>query len=339
MTKLEDYVLEDLLQDESFLRYIRDESDADRAIWERFLESYPNKKSMIVEAKAIINQLFAKISPKEFNHELEKFRSIVKDAESLPWTNRINPVWKFISIAASISVLILISLYFYSGKKSDHHNLDKKKEKCIVKRSTDRGQKSTLILKDDTKIRLNSESSIRYPKDFKKDLREIYLDAGEAFFEVSEDLTRPFIVHVDNLTVKVLGTSFNVKSYPAEDKLEVSLLSGRVEILRDGKLENYLTPNTEIQLTKSTGELLKSTFDPSLKLAWKDNIIKFDKTPLPEVISVLERWYDVKIKYEKTVGVKRFTGEFKNMSLENILNGMSHLGFNYSIKEREIKIY
>ena len=186
---------------------------------------------------------------------------------------------------------------------------------------------------------MNSESSIRYPKDFKKDLREIYLDAGEAFFEVSEDLTRPFIVHVDNLTVKVLGTSFNVKSYPAEDKLEVSLLSGRVEILRDGKLENYLTPNTEIQLTKSTGELLKSTFDPSLKLAWKDNIIKFDKTPLPEVISVLERWYDVKIKYEKTVGVKRFTGEFKNMSLENILNGMSHLGFNYSIKEREIKIY
>ena len=132
MTKLEDYVLEDLLQDESFLRYIRDESDADRAIWERFLESYPNKKSMIVEAKAIINQLFAKISPKEFNHELEKFRSIVKDAESLPWTNRINPVWKFISIAASISVLILISLYFYSGKKSDHHNLDKKRKNVLL---------------------------------------------------------------------------------------------------------------------------------------------------------------------------------------------------------------
>lgn len=339
MRKLEDYTLEDLLQDESFIRCVRDRSDVDQVIWKEFLESNPELEAIFQEAEAIVNQMFVKISRKEFNHELEKFRSIVEATEPQKKSIRINHTWKYIGIAASISLVLLTSLYFYLGVENDSNELDDK-GLCIVERSTKRGQKSNLILADNTQIKLNSESSIRYSKSFQTDLREVYLDSGEAFFEVSKDQKRPFLVHVDNLTVKVLGTSFNVRSYPQEDKLEVSLLTGRVEIIRDGKTENHLTPNTEIVLTKSTGELLKFSFDPNLKLAWKNDIIKFEKASFTEVITVLERWYDVNINYKKVVGVNGFTGEFESMSLENILKGMSHsLDFNYTIKEREIKIY
>lgn len=332
MKKLSDYTLEDFVQDESFQRYIRDGSDADKVIWEEYLKLYPEKEKTLNEAKAIIDRLFVKISPVEFNHELEKFRSIL---EANKTGNKPENGTKFLrfAVAASVSAIVIVSLLLIVNTVFT----PKPEVISIIERSTEKGQRSNLILKDSTRIKMNAQSSLRFPKKFSDDIKEVYLE-GEAFFDVKRDENRPFIVHVGDLDVKVLGTSFNIRYYPNEETLDISLVSGKVEVIRNGNVELTLTPNTEAILARSTGQLTKSSFDPYFKLAWKEDIIRFNKASFDEIVAVLERWYNVRFTYQN-ISSNGFTGEFENMSLENILLGIGHsLEFEFEIEGQQVKI-
>ncbi|MDN5204243.1 FecR family protein [Fulvivirgaceae bacterium BMA10] len=335
MPKLSDYTLEDFLVDESFQRFVRENSDTDRVIWEEYLRLHPEKEATLLEAKKIIDQLYIKIPQKEFQYELEKFRSIVEANKINVPKERSSNRFKRYGIAAFVSVILLTTVFF--GLKN-YSSYSESKVISLVERTTERGRKSNLLLKDSTRIKLNAQTTIKYAETFKDDIREVQL-IGEAFFDVKEDKERPFIVHVGDVSIKVLGTSFNVRAYPEENTLSVSLVTGKVEILKNGHIELTLTPNYEATLTKSSDHLIKSLFDPKLKLAWKDDIIRFEKASFAEIVTVLERWYDVDFIYDKDIDVEGFTGEFTRMSLENLLKGMSHsVGFDFKIEGRKVWI-
>ncbi len=338
MKRIEEYTVYDLVLDESFQRFVRDDSDVDKAFWEEYQTQYPEKKQLISEARKILGEVYETLPAEEFEQELEKFISIVEADK----TTRIAPQgrvgFNYYAVAASVTAILLVALVWLFSRQFIQAP-QPVEVVSIVERSTERGQRSNLVLKDGTKIKLNAQSLLSYPKRFEKNLREVHV-TGEAFFEVMKDEKRPFIVHMGDVSLKVLGTSFNVRAYPDENKLKVSLATGKVEIMRNGKVETTLTPNLEAVYDRQSRDIEVLAFDPRLTLAWKENIIRFRRANFTEIVDVLQKWYDVDISYDEAMEVKDFTGEFENMSLEEILKGMQHtLNFDYLIVGKKVQLF
>lgn len=157
----------------------------------------------------------------------------------------------------------------------------------------DRGRRTQCLFQDGTVAYLNSESKIHYPVKFGLFERRIRLD-GEAYFEVSHNPRRPFVVEFEGGEIEVLGTSFNVKAYRSDDIVAVTLDAGRVALndLRGGRFE--LAPSEQLLYDRRSGEgrIVRGT-DAMRYSIWKDDVISFRDTPLREVLEILSRWYDV----------------------------------------------
>ena len=133
---------------------------------------------------------------------------------------------KYYSIAASVAFIFVISIaaiYFIGRVSSDQT------EVIWIERITNPGQKLNLTLRDGSKVTVNSVSKISYPEDFGNEARNIKLE-GEAYFEVTNDPTRPFSVRSSNITTTVLGTIFNINAYSLNNNIVISLLEGKVKV-------------------------------------------------------------------------------------------------------------
>ena len=159
----------------------------------------------------------------------------------------------------------------------------------------------TLQLPDGTRITFDIGSTFTYPKSFDgADAREVSLD-GEAFFEVTRNEKLPFTVHANGGTVKVLGTSFAVRSWKSDENIIVAVKNGRVsfgpEMNNDTSKVVYLTENTMSKLSRRTAiPTPAENIDFSKSLSWMKREIYFQNTPVPEVLRQLERWYHVSIQ-------------------------------------------
>lgn len=208
----------------------------------------------------------------------------------------------------------------------------------LVEQIVPRGKMIHLSLSDGTQVWLNSDTRFRYPKKFNGDEREVYLD-GEAFFDVTKDPERPFRIHSKELTTTVLGTSFNVRSYNDEDVQEVAVISGKVSVLHTDKnasKEIKLVPGEKALLTKNSGELRKLLFaDFSAYTSWKDGKLIFENAPVSDVISSLERRYDIEIRLQsKAMENCRVTAEFDRLPVERIMYLLSYtLKGKYSVTD------
>ncbi|MEL7585892.1 MAG: FecR domain-containing protein [Prolixibacteraceae bacterium] len=166
-----------------------------------------------------------------------------------------------------------------------------------------RGQKSQIILSDGTKVWLNSETKIRYPGSFDKGQRDVYL-TGEAFFEVSRNKLRPFVVHTPDLKIKVLGTKFNIKAYPDEKEIATSLFEGKVSLVwhdaaSSGPVEKEMEPRQSFVFDKSTHQLAPGRFSNEEIDGWKKNQLIFKDDTFSKLVRKVERWYDVEIIYDE----------------------------------------
>jgi transmembrane sensor len=233
------------------------------------------------------------------------------------------------------------------------------------------GQKGKLILADGTRVWLNSGTSIRYSSAFGNKDREIYLE-GEAYFDVAHDKNKPFLVHSGMITVKVLGTSFNLKAYPDEKRVETTLIRGSVKILEtNGK--NYvelttLKPNEQAIYQTNTRQLhvselsagehekinsskthfnalRASTQDATPRvesiIQWKDQKLIFDNESLEQMAIKLERWYGKNIHIEsEDLKKSRYSGKFiYNETIYQVLEVISlTTDINYYEKDHEIYI-
>ena len=215
-----------------------------------------------------------------------------------------------------------------------------------VVREAPRGYRNTITLADGSVAILNSESSIRYAKDFGTNDRIVYLE-GEAFFQVARNEAKPFVVISNGLKTTALGTSFNVNAYK-KDQQAISLATGKVkvELIDSESGQQRLSPMTLIPGEQAlwhpnTERLIKQPFDFDLILSWKDNTIHFDNTDLKSMIEVLEKWYDVEFKIigETSKMTHTGTGTFANESLENVLDALGYsMGFSYQMRNNLITL-
>ena len=178
-----------------------------------------------------------------------------------------------------------------------------------------RGGKFNLVLADGTKVWLNSESEITFPQFFSDDIRKVKLK-GEAYFEVTENKSKPFIVEVGDMNVKVLGTSFNIRSYNNELHTSATLVEGKVEVSSIKSNEKLkLSPGDQARYVSDLYRFSKGKVDVGDYIAWKDGLYIFRHKRMEDVMLELERWYDVKVVYnDESVKDRIVTGRFKRDS-------------------------
>ncbi|MBD8390432.1 FecR family protein [Dysgonomonas sp. BGC7] len=152
-----------------------------------------------------------------------------------------------------------------------------------------------VILPDGTKVSLNSGSILEFPDHFLTNERVVKLK-GEAFFDVVKADGKPFIVNTNNMSIRVLGTKFNVKSYDNESSSYATLLEGKIELSTD-KERKSIQPGEQVVLNKETEALDIKEIDTEPIIAWIDDMFYFDRTPLEDVMRSLSRWYGVDIRY------------------------------------------
>lgn len=202
-----------------------------------------------------------------------------------------------------------------------------------------------LILSDNTKVWVNSDSQLRYPVKFiDNQPRTVELINGEAYFEVSpssENNGNRFVVEVNKQQIEVLGTHFNVKAYADDDRHVTSLLEGSVKLTYLGA-EHFLKPNQRAIIFKNTGIISVESAAVDEDVLWKSGVFAFSDYTLEDISNVLMRWYDVEIDFARNdLKQKKFNGVLrKNQNLGQILNILSKsISLKYSRNGNRIEIY
>jgi transmembrane sensor len=275
-----------------------------------------------------------------------------------------------ITISIAAALLMVASIYWYSSvtnrpASSRPFAAAHTGEKNEV--STRNGSKSKITLPDGSKVWLNAGSALTYNKDFGGDIREVNL-SGEAFFEVMPATSPataqriPFIIHTQHIDVRVLGTAFNVKSYPGDKQTETSLVHGKVEVLIHNRPEEKITlrPNEKLVVMNEENapantkrgasnnqpfvSISKLTYTAAdslvVETAWVQNKLVFDNESFGDVATKMERWYNVQIEFSDARKKElRFTGVFENETIQQALEYMTITApFQYSIQGNKIII-
>ena len=245
------------------------------------------------------------------------------------------------------AVLLVAAGIFYS-KPSKEIVAESKPKDAASEISTRYGSRTDIVLPDGTKVWLNAGSKLTYDKSFGETVRNVKL-TGEAYFDVVHNADKPFVIHTTAMDIKVLGTEFNVKSYPDERTTEASLIRGSIEVtLTDKRAEKIiLKPNEKLVVSNenqeaafpklktakkakqetpifSLGHLKYFSLDSTiLETSWVKNRLIFEDESFEEVATKMKRWYSVDFEFgDADVRQLRFTGNIKNEAVEEALKAM-----------------
>ena len=238
---------------------------------------------------------------------------------------------KFARIATVIIPLFLFAggIFYYLSPQNE-----------MIEVSVAYGEQKRLILPDSSEVWLNAGSTILYPETFAKDKRLVMLD-GEAYFSIKKDTASPFIVEASQLSVKVLGTRFNVKAYPNDEKITTTLTSGKVEVSVQSQPPHILKPNEQLTYDKKSSDIHISMIDTNDTNCWIVGKLVFTNASAGEIFRTLERHYNTTIDNTATIPTsKRYTVKFlKDESLDEILNILKDIiGFDYQQYEKKIVV-
>lgn len=212
--------------------------------------------------------------------------------------------------------LLALSLYFFVGYQSRT-----KPTEIFVKANA--GMTSNLVLPDGTKVWLNSESSIRYPSQFEKNRRRVEVD-GEAFFDVTKDKGKKFIVASKKVDIEVLGTKFNVDAYSENEHYSATLEAGSINLIYktpENKEEHVLMkPNQKTEIDFRSHSVKTHFVDIEPDIAWKDGRIVFRNTSMNDVLYILSKKFNVQFDVLNSQIINySFSGVFVHQDLTQIL--------------------
>jgi len=185
-----------------------------------------------------------------------------------------------------------------------------------------RGGEYKLILPDGTKVHLNSDSRLTFPTRFTGDSRDVEL-VGEAYFEVSHSDDKPFIVHLDKVSVKQYGTHFNINAYKGKCKT-ITLIEGSIGVTSGKSLECRLSPGQQARINREDIQICNADVDAVM--GWTEGMFKFDGERLGDIATILSRWYNVDINVDASLCDCCFTGSLsRESSLNDILSAICEI--------------
>jgi ferric-dicitrate binding protein FerR (iron transport regulator) len=252
--------------------------------------------------------------------------------------------WFHVAAAGLLFFMLGSLVTWFSGRKSEPSVIAQEATEIICPY----GSKSKIILPDGSEVWLNAGSSLRYENNFNKDKRDVSL-VGEAFFTVTTNKEKPFIVNTKGMVVRAFGTEFNVKSYPEEKSESAILVEGKidVEIKNTGKESDIfnLKPNERLVLRSEKVEITSQTetnsnpqkriettpvkvdyitnIKPVLYTSWKDEQWIIESEPLETLVPMLERRYNMKFRFVNDDLKKfKFTGTLQNETIDQIMEAL-----------------
>lgn len=338
------YKATDFLLDDTFRSWMTGHDREVDRFWKAWLAQHPHRAKELEQAKTLFLALQFKEAPMSRSLIEEEWQRLQTSIETNGETDdeQVRSGRKWFSWAAAASVaLLLISgwayRYFQVGTAAEP-------EMAVIK--TVKGQRINIVLKDGTKVLLNSGSSISYPDQFATDKREVQL-TGEAFFDVTPNPDAPFLITSGDVTTEVVGTSFGISAYPGTPSVQVAVVSGKVKVYSTENQENNsklsITPSQMATFQNTDKVFAVSAFDQDTHLGWIDNVLYFDKDNFEHVIKKLENWYGVTIVVDPALNQDPslfLTGKFKNKSLQYVLDSYRYPNrFDYQIKNDTVKIH
>lgn len=294
------------------------------------------------EKDQYLNDLWENTDVRDNDSTQKSFLQVQKKL-GIQETDLSNPKWmKFVRIAASfiIPILSFAGAYLYT-----HHYQNGYQDQIeFAEYFVPNGKLKTITFPDGSKATLNSGSIIIYPQEFKGKTRDIYLN-GEAYFNVSQDKSKPFIVKTGNVNIEVLGTIFNVSAYSDNNSITAALEEGKIKInFKDNKQESViLLPNEQMIYDRTSGIFTKKQANMNSVTAWMQGHLVFQQASINEIIKTIERRYDVTVylnsnHYDNEIVTAKFIyGE----SLEELLQILKEIipGLRYKTEGKKIFIY
>jgi transmembrane sensor len=295
-------------------------SSEERKLLDQFFDSYRDQHPNIADINAGVKE--------EILNDLRK----KTDAGIKIIPIRRRGVW--LAVAASVSIVIVAGYFLFNRYSST--TTDSAIAIRTIEYNTIRGQKAQVELPDGTRVKLNSNSHISYPEKFDSDTREVSLK-GEAYFDVTHDAAKPFIVHSGETSTRVLGTSFNVNANTSA--VTVTLVHGKVNV-STATHNTTLSPNQQATVISGSKNINTKNVDVSGYTAWADNRLIFEDMKLEEAFIILENWYNVDINItNEAIDDCVVTAKYENESLENVLNSFRFmLKIDYTINNRVVTI-
>lgn len=253
-------------------------------------------------------------------------------------------MWRRIALAAATILIVAIAGFFsfYTQKQANLATSDQVENRTFI---TKNGERATYILNDGSKVMLHAGSRLEIPDDFNQNNRELFLE-GEAYFEVSHDKDKPFIVQSKDTYTRVLGTRFLVQAWPeGGERVDVIVSDGRVAL---GKIKNgYSDTDNEVLITKNEIGVIETNMNPVVSevsnmnwyIGWTEGKLEFENRPLSEVLPRLERWYNIEIQVEdEEIRERKITAEVDySQSMSEVIQGIA-LTLELEI-EREDRIF
>jgi transmembrane sensor len=327
---------EEYLEDPKFLKWLNEPDQEIEDYWDQWKTTNPDRQKELDQARAFYTALKFREFPIDEKKKIEDWQKILTGINSSVTKRRISFAGFYKAAAA---ILFIVASVFVLDSLNRKPAGFQQQEIVLIEKETRSGQKLTVQLPDGTIVKLNSGSKLSYPSEFSANLREVVL-TGEGYFQVNQDVDRPFQVVSQNIYTKVLGTEFNVNSYDV-DNIEIALVEGIVEVLTesDGKKEKRrLSPGEKATWKRDHFNI--STLNKIEDLGWIDNILAFHENNIDEITSKLERWYGVKVTVHQPEKMPRsFVGEFQNENLVNVLEIIGHsLRFEYQIINENVVI-
>jgi ferric-dicitrate binding protein FerR (iron transport regulator) len=268
--------------------------------------------------------------------------SSVRQSKSIDYNVTHNRFWPaFVRVAAIFLIAALIGIFAYRSWTPTENGSTEPTLRAIT---TAMGQRVNLTLSDGTKVLLNAGSTLRLPKVFETDKREVFLE-GQAYFNVEENTERPFIIHSGDARTRVLGTTFSVRAYPEDSNITVAVEEGRVSFgaaEASGKEQVILNKNELGRFdAKSLNVESSAISDLALYLGWVDGYLKFKEAPLREVATELERRYGVEIIFaDPQLKELSLTALLKSRSIQNVLDVIQmSLNIEYTLDKNQVVFF
>ena len=268
------------------------------------LHSFFDGKSTLEDEK----QIRGWIEASETNKKIFNEERLIFDTLNLNSHNdlkqvkgsRVTNLW-IISTSVAVALLLLVSTLFLLNNNSVAEQFN-----TII---VPPGQRINLILSDNTNLWLNANTTFRYPTEFAKENRTVFLD-GEAYFEVTKNEKKPFIVKTGQGDIHVTGTIFNVEAYSKFNSFETSLFEGGVDICNNESKLVSLLPNQKSVLVDN--KLLVSKITDCDQYLWRDGLIAFKSKELEEILHTFEKYFDVDIQIlTDKLPQHTYTGKFR----------------------------
>ncbi len=217
---------------------------------------------------------------------------------------QVNQFVKYAAIVIFIISFGYLASYYISNESSGS-------EFCTI--SVPKGNKSEVVLPDGSRIWLNNNSKLVYPKEFNNKIRKVEL-TGEGFFEIKPNAKVPFVVQTSDISIRVLGTKFNVSAYPNDKFIETTLVSGKVTIRSNESpaVENILSPGESSTYDKISNLMTKNQVDTKFYTYWMKGEFVFKDEKFETLAKRIERIYNVEISFQdESLKDKKYTGDFK----------------------------